>query len=373
MTLTDLHQRYHRLEPQPFAGRTLYLKPGVRGYPEVHPGVRLLAKADLRAAHLLDATGSAAALALWALGQAERVTVLEPSRAALRCARETFWELPEVGLLAGAPWNAEARSFDAVCLIPATDRGNLRVRAELAGAQRALKPGGRLYAVMHKDQGAKRYEKELAGLFGEVEVIAKDGGWRLVRALEPQPGAAQTAPEPSFEAAGLMLGAEPGVYAALKLDPGTGFLLETYPLSGLGGKRVLDLGSGYGLLALKAALAGGEVTALDDDLSAVRSSHRNALRYGLDVRALHSDVDSELRPEERFDLVVTNPPFHLGKQVRRELPHAFIAAAKRVLKPGGELVLVANQALAYEPLLAQFSYWETLRAAGGFKVLRALA
>ena len=70
--------------------------------------------------------------------------------------------------------------------------------------------------------------------------------------------------------------------------------------------------------------------------------------------------------------MLTNPPFHVGKGVRLELPHAFIAAAYKHLRPGGEMVLVANRALAYESLLARFAYWETLHTAGGFKVLRAL-
>lgn len=370
VTLAERLEHYHRLEPQGTPFGTLYLKPGVRGYPEPHPaGLLLAARAELGGGRLLDASATLGLPAL-ALNEGHEVTVLEPSYAALRCLRATFAARPGLALAAGAPWDAPAGAFDAVCLAPATDRGSLRAYAELQGGLRALAPGGVLYAAMHKDQGAKRYEKRLAALAGGVEVIARAGGWRLVRASKGDAPACEVL---RFAAAGLELEAEPGVYAAGKLDPGTTLLLEAFGLDDLAGKRVLDLGCGYGLLALRAALAGAEVTALDDDLTAVRSTHRNALRYGLDVRALHSDVDSVLRDGERFDLILTNPPFHVGKQVRLELPAAFIAAAHRRLAPGSALLLVANAELAYEPLLAQFASWEELARSRGFKVLRARA
>ena len=365
-------QHYHNLEPRALNGRTVFTKPGVRAYPELHPATELFVKAEVSGGALLDASGSAGAAALAVLDifdKAEVVTVLEPSRAALRCAQKTFGA-PNVVLAAGAVWDAPAAKADTVLLTPATDRGNVRVAAELAGAHAALRDGGAVYAAMHKDQGAKRYEQLLAARFGNAEILAKNGGWRLARAYK-KGGEAPALNPVKFEAAGLNLVAEPGVYAAGKLDPGTALLLETYDFENMTGKRVLDLGCGYGLLALKASLAGAEVTALDDDLAAVRSTYRNAQAYGLDLRLLHSDVNSELK-DERFDTVLTNPPFHVGKGVRLELPHAFIAAAYKHLQPGGEMVLVANRALAYERLLARFAYWETLHTAGGFKVLRAL-
>ncbi len=367
-------QQYHALEPRAAGGtgftKPVFTKPGVRGYPDLASGVELFVRAEVSGETLLDATGSAGAAACGLLDKAEAMTVLEPSRAALRCTQVTFQAAPNVTLAAGAVWDAPAGWADTVLLLPATDRGNLRVEAELNGAHAALRDGGAVYFAMHKDRGAKRYEKLAATLFGNLEILVKSGGWRLARALKKN-GAAQALNLLEFEAAGLNLVAEPGVYAAGKLDSGTALLLATY-LGDPSGQRVLDLGCGYGLLALKASLAGAEVTALDDDLAAVRSTYRNARAYGLDLRVLHSDVNSELKEDERFDIVLTNPPFHVGKQVRLELPHAFIAAAYRHLEPGGEMVLVANQALQYEHLLARFAYWETLVMAGGFKVLRAL-
>jgi len=373
VTFADLLARYHRLEPKLASGGARYaVKRGLRGYP-LHPGVALLlAKADLRAEQLLDLSGSGGLVALGAT--AEKKRVLETSKAALRCAAWTFADAlgSEISteISAGAPWDAPPAEADLVVLVPPTDRGSARVQAELAGAHAALKPGGAAFIAMHKDQGAKRYEKLAAGLFGDLEVIAKDGGWRLVKARKSKLETLEVEKK-VFQAADLTLSADPGVFAAGKLDLGTARLLQVVQLQDFAGKRVLDLGCGYGLIALKASLAGAAVTAVDDDLLAVRSTHRNAGRYGADVRALHSDVDSELQ-DETFDAVLMNPPFHVGKQVVMEVPQAFLAAAYERLRPGGTLTFVANRALPYERELTGFSSWETVPSDGQFKVLRAV-
>ena len=371
MTFAEILTRYHALEPKLFNSSRYAVKRGLRGYP-LHPGVALmLVKADLGVGTLVDATGSGGVVALAA--KAERKVVLETSKAALLCAAWTFADT-SAQIVAGALWDplwdAPAAEADLIALAPPTDRGSRRVAAELAGAHAALRPGGVALVVMHKDQGAKRYEKEAAALFGELTVLAKDGGWRLVRAKKINTEALQVAPL-QFSAAELNLQADPGVFAAGKLDPGTARFLEVVKLGAFAGQRVLELGSGYGVIALKASLAGAAVTATDDDLLAVRSTHRNAAHYGADVRALHSDVDSELQ-DETFDAVLMNPPFHVGKQVVLDVPNAFLAAAYERLKPGGTLTLVANKALPYERELKQFSSFQTLFSDGQFKILRAV-
>ena len=371
MTFSEVLRDYHRLESHPLQNGRYVTKKGVRGYPDVPAGAVLLAKqADLSADKVSDLTFSAGFVALAALRQgAKEVCVVESSRAALRCTKETFSDKP-VTLVAGAPWDVPAESTGLVCLALQTDKGTARVLAEFAGAHAALVRGGVAYFVMHKDGGAKRYEKRAAALFGNSRVVAKEGGWRLSRAIKQEVSEEQEVQPLVFEVAGLNLEAFPGVYAAGKLDPGTAFLLETLDLSPLLGQRVLDLGCGYGLLTLKASLAGASVTALDDDLLAVRSTHRNAERYGLDVRALHSDVDSEIQGET-FDAVLMNPPFHVGKQVVMDVPRAFLAAAHAHLRPSGTLTLVANKALPYERDLERWASFETLAVNGQFKVLKA--
>ncbi len=76
--------------------------------------------------------------------------------------------------------------------------------------------------------------------------------------------------------------------------------------------RALDLGTGTGALALAFASErpGWAVTALDASTSAVALAERNVRRLGLDrVQCLHSDWYSSLGVDDRFDLVMSNPPY----------------------------------------------------------------
>jgi len=229
------------------------------------------------------------------------------------------------------------------------------------------------YLLLHKDRGAKRYEREVASRFGRLEVVARSGGWRLSRISKQVGERGDPQVEPLFFTAGKWeLLAFPGVFAAGKLDPGTEALLHYLPRLELSGRRVLDLGCGYGVLALWAARAGAQVVALDDDWAAVRSAAWNAGNHGLRLEVRHSDVDSALRPDERFEVVLMNPPFHVGKQVRFEVSRAFVAAAYRHLVPGGSLLMVANQALPYEPLFRGWRALDLLLPGPPFKVLQVV-
>jgi 16S rRNA (guanine1207-N2)-methyltransferase len=88
-------------------------------------------------------------------------------------------------------------------------------------------------------------------------------------------------------------------------------------------------------------------------------------------RALPSDV-AEAVIDERFDLVVTNPPFHVGKQTELSVPMQFIEDAWEVLAPGGQLFLVANRTLPYEtPIRRRFGNALMVHDGRRFKVLTA--
>ena len=74
--------------------------------------------------------------------------------------------------------------------------------------------------------------------------------------------------------------------------------------------------------------------------------------------------------EERYDFVVTNPPFHEGRQPDPLMGAKLIAAAARALKPGGQLWLVANRNLPYEHLMEEaFSKSAILLQTDAYKIL----
>jgi release factor glutamine methyltransferase len=84
----------------------------------------------------------------------------------------------------------------------------------------------------------------------------------------------------------------------------------------LQGKRVADIGTGSGILALAAARSGAEsVIATDINPNAALSAAENARANGLDgrVRALATDLLAALAPRPLFDVILSSPPKHAGE------------------------------------------------------------
>jgi 16S rRNA (guanine1207-N2)-methyltransferase len=94
------------------------------------------------------------------------------------------------------------------------------------------------------------------------------------------------------------------------------------------------------------------VTATDRSAAAVASAEATARANGLTDRitALQDDAMSAL-PAASADLVLLNPPFHLGASVHAGAGLKLFGAAARVLAPGGQLWTVFNRHLQYLPAL----------------------
>jgi release factor glutamine methyltransferase len=128
------------------------------------------------------------------------------------------------------------------------------------------------------------------------------------------------------------------------------------------GARVLDLCSGSGALAIRAARR-ADVTAVDVSRRAVATIRLNALLNGVKVRALRGDLFAAV-PGERFDAIVSNPPYvptpsdelpargparawDAGRDGRALLDR-ICARAPEHLEPGGVLLVVHSSLLGYE-------------------------
>jgi release factor glutamine methyltransferase len=84
----------------------------------------------------------------------------------------------------------------------------------------------------------------------------------------------------------------------------------------LSGKRVADVGTGSGILALAAARAGAEnVTAIDINPAAAMTAAENARTNGLGDRvdAVCSNLLSALAPSGLFDVIISSPPSFPGE------------------------------------------------------------
>ena len=82
-------------------------------------------------------------------------------------------------------------------------------------------------------------------------------------------------------------------------------------VSGSAKPRILDLGCGSGCVAITLALElpGAEVTALDVSAAALDIARSNAGRLRAPIHLMQSNWFAALGAEERFDLIVANPPY----------------------------------------------------------------
>ncbi len=128
--------------------------------------------------------------------------------------------------------------------------------------------------------------------------------------------------------------------------------------------RILDIGVGSGNLAVAVAHRhkGAQVTAVDVSADALAVAGRNAAKHGVADRLwfLHGDLFGPILAGERFDFVLSNPPYiahedmaKLPVGVREYEPHTaleggldgftvferLVAGAKDFLAPGGYLIV----------------------------------
>jgi 16S rRNA (guanine1207-N2)-methyltransferase len=167
----------------------------------------------------------------------------------------------------------------------------------------------------------------------------------------------------------LELQTDAGVFSPARLDPGTRLLLETTPPPPATG-RLLDLGCGYGPLALVLAARspGAAVWAVDVNRRALDLCARNAARAGLvNVRCAAPD-DAQL--PGAFQLIWSNPPIRIGKAALHELLSAWLGR----LEPSGAAYLVVHRHLGSDSLQRWLEESgrpaERVAARAGYRVLR---
>ncbi|NJP81165.1 methyltransferase domain-containing protein [Streptomyces sp. AA8] len=185
---------------------------------------------------------------------------------------------------------------------------------------------------------------------------------RQARVREDRPAA--------FTMCGLEWDLLPEVFAPI-YSPATGIALDFLGLAGdsaqtdtprfpgaPGAPRgsLLEIGSGTGVVAVAAALAGcGRVVAADINPAAVLNTSMNAARHGVSgrVRALRSDLFDRLDPGERFDTVFWSSNYVLAPaEYRPRTMHErayvdpgyaahgrFLEGAPGLLAPGGRVLL----------------------------------
>ena len=161
----------------------------------------------------------------------------------------------------------------------------------------------------------------------------------------------------------------PGVFSADGVDPASRLLADHLPETL--GRRVVDLGAGWGYLGAQALRRKGleALHLVEAEHDALDCARRNID----DPRAQFHWADAlAFTLPGPVDTVLCNPPFHTGRTARIDLGRAFIAAAAALLSPKGTLWLVANRHLPYEPEIAARFREHTIEArTPAFRVWRA--
>lgn len=194
----------------------------------------------------------------------------------------------------------------------------------------------------------------LAQSFWEVTASLARQKSRVLHASQPAKDAASSWPhEQRHDDAGLTLVAHGGVFAGTGIDIGTRLLLDHIP-DMRQAQRAVDLASGSGVVAAALALARPDldVLATDQSAAAVASTRATAVANGVGDRVEVVRADGlETLDTASAQLIVLNPPFHVGAAVHTGLAERLFADAARVLEPGGELWAVWNSPLNYRPIL----------------------
>jgi 16S rRNA (guanine1207-N2)-methyltransferase len=112
---------------------------------------------------------------------------------------------------------------------------------------------------------------------------------------------------------------------------------------------------------------------VDASLATVALAQHNIQESGLsNIEVLPSD-GAQTVLSQRFDLIVTNPPFHHGGIQTTAIAERFIRQSAQILRPAGRFYLVANRFLKYEPTLrTHFKKLDEVAGNTRFKILRAL-
>jgi 16S rRNA (guanine1207-N2)-methyltransferase len=260
--------------------------------------------------------------------------------------------IPGVGL---ETLEAKGISPDIIVYSPPRFLNAEAVVEQIKISKAVLKKGGRLYLVTHKKGGAETYITAATETFGEgsTEILDRGGGgYRIARSVKSDEEVPVNETSQSKTLEFNVLGEHfeiqtlPSLFSQEGLDDGTRLLLENVNLESFG--RMMDLGCGWGAIGIVASRLNlqGRVTMVDIDLRATYSAERNVANLGLGNRINVVATEDINTLSERFDLVLSNPPFHEDYPTLVNMFHGVRnVLAKGGSKRGEVCIVVGNKYL----------------------------
>lgn len=154
-------------------------------------------------------------------------------------------------------------------------------------------------------------------------------------------------------------------------EPAEDTFLIAHNLSVSGGEKVLDMGTGCGILAVLAAEKTSEVVAVDVNPHAVACAKKNAELNGVaaKVETRLGNLFDTVEADEKFDLILFNAPYlpverdegkswiekaWAGGKTGRTVIDQFISKASKYLTENGRILLVQSNLSNVEETLRRF-------------------
>lgn len=270
---------------------------------------------------------------------------VEPAVRAALPAGSVVWNRFAGSGVQATPWPQDGAYGAGVVRLPG---GWDAFRMTLHAVCARLPAGAPLWIYGGGEEGITSLDGRLDGLAEAPETVAlkkRTRVLRLTRTATPARGAqadwirCEPIAAPGV-ADPLPLRFYPGCFAAGRLDDGTRLLLENTPPLG-DAARVLDFACGTGVVAaaLRAKKPGLRLTLLDADATALAAAAENAP----DAVYTLSDGLAGLEPTARFDLIVSNPPIHIGRQEDFSVLANLLEQGPKLLRPKGALVFVVQR------------------------------
>jgi len=235
-------------------------------------------------------------------------------------------------------WGGEALpspgKFQRVCMrLP---KGRQTLVAMLDVVASSLDDQGRLWLYGANDEGIRSAGKQLKEYFDHNESVDARRHCRVLSASgirAPSKGveAFYTKVEEQVAGRTVRFRTLPGVFAHGRLDGATRFLLEHLEVDE--GADVLDFGCGAGVVAAWLGERSGSLVGVDLDSWAVLCAAEQPGEY------LVGDGFSAV-PGRSFGHIISNPPFHTGKDTDFRVMEKLISAAPAHLQRGGKLSMV---------------------------------
>ena len=287
--------------------------------------------------------------------------------------------LQQAGLTVMPELDACASRFERVLVLPPRQREE--ARALFAKAIRIAGEGGRVVGAAGNQMGARSHEADLTQLAGGITTQSKHKcrvfwtnalSHAQVDAARLESWAQGDAPRTILDGRFV---SRPGIFAWDRIDVASELLAAALPATLAG--RAADLGAGFGYLSQELLQRCGSIRALDVYEAEHRALALARLNLANDAHGVPIDFrwhDVTRGLPDRYDVIVSNPPFHT-RSGRDDpgLGRRFIAAAAAALNPGGRFWLVANRHLPYESVLnASFGSVRIVIERYGFKIIEAI-